>query len=257
MKKRKDERGIAHILAIIIVVVLVLVGAAGYYVWDKQKNKDTAGSNAVTSAAVAAACKTVDKDVCKFMSNWKANAYFTISATQTSSGTTTTMTMQMQGDNYRMVASGGSAFEMIKIGSITYIRDASDNTWWKQTDASASTSATTVEQDMNLTFKESAESTPAAQRVVYRKVATEACGTRTCLKYQVLDPAEASTTTYLWFDNHDYQLRRVQTTDAEGSYDMAFTYDKFTLTAPSPTKDMTSGVDSSIYSSMFPSSSAE
>jgi outer membrane lipoprotein-sorting protein len=239
MKKHFNERGIAHILIIVIIVVLAVAGGAGYYVYNKQKDKN-ATSPEVT-AAIAAACKTVDKDVCKFMTNWKENDYYTISATSTSGGVASTMTMQIQGDNSHMTSTGGTPYEVISIGNSTYTKDFSDNSWWKYTSTTPTPTETTSSTD--LTFTESSETIPEAQRTVYRKIATEACGALNCLKYQVLDPSDTTTTNYIWFDNHDYQLRRMRTTSAEGTYDMVVSYEKFTLTVPTPTKEM----DSSMY----------
>jgi uncharacterized protein (UPF0333 family) len=239
MKKFLNQKGIASVLVIVIAAVVVVAGGAGYYVYTKQKDKNSSSTSSEIAEVVEAVCKTVDEDTCKFMSSWKENGYYTIAATTTEGGETTTMTMQIQDDNFHIITGDDAQYEAIKIGDTTYIKDFSDNAWWKQTISSdTEDSASTSYESTDLAFDEPSEDIPEAQRTVYKKIGKEACGDLTCFKYQVIDPTDTTTTNYIWFDDKDYQLRRMQTTSADGSvYDATFDYTAFTITEPSPTKE--------------------
>lgn len=238
MKKYFNEQGIAHILLIVIAIVVVVAGGAGYYVYNKQKNKDTTNTSPDVTEVIEAVCKTVDGDVCKFMAAWKEQGYYTINSTSTDDGVTSTSTMQIQGDNFHITAGGDAAYEAIKIGDTMYVKDFSDNAWWKQTLSSGEDASTPASYDnTNYTFEEPSAAIPEAQRTAYEKIGTEACGDLTCLKYQIIDPTDTTTINYIWFDNQDYQLRRMQTTSVDGTYDIVFDYTAFTISEPSPTKE--------------------
>jgi hypothetical protein len=78
---------------------------------------------------------------------------------------------------------------------------------------------------------------PASQEPTYKKIGKEACGNLTCFKYEVVDPSSPGKQT-LWFDDKDYQLRRMRI-ESEGTVsDQVFAYSSVSITAPSPTKDL-------------------
>ncbi len=237
----KDNRGSSPLIIVLIVVVLVAIAGAGYYVYNKQKTKSSvSNSSGPTAQEIQAACKSEDKNICKFISSWKNVKYYTISSSSTTGGKTSTMQIAyVAPDSYHFTMTGETAMETITIGNTTYTKDTSDGKWWKQTlsqqDTDKSTSA--AKED----FKEPDSSQPAAQQTTYKSLGTEACGNLTCYKYQVIDPAEKSTTNYIWFDTKDFQLRKTQTVTADGTDTATFSYDKVSISAPSPTKDLPAG----------------
>src|SRR5690242_10904173 len=89
--KRRDQRGITHLILIVIVIMVGagVVGAAGYAVVSKNKDKD---SNASTAAvpenkdaqqAVKAQCDRLkDEDLCKFYNKYKEYRQYRMKAVQ-------------------------------------------------------------------------------------------------------------------------------------------------------------------------------
>jgi len=234
---KKDERGIAHIiLIIIIVVVLAAIGGVGYYVYNKHKNGT---ASTPEQAAALATCKVNDKNICKFVTSWKSNKYFTAAITETQGSTKTSMVMQVElAGNFHLTSSGSTPLEMISIGSTSYVKDFTDNAWFKTT--SSSSTASEISNSFN---SKDMDITNAAIGNVYKKIGTEACGVLKCFKYQYLDPSQTGATEYIWFDNKDFQMRRIQTVVGTTTTDGVFTYDKFTITAPTPVKEMPTTTD--------------
>lgn len=229
----QDQRGLAPVLlAVIGIFVIGVIGIAG---WQVMKEDDPA-TKAMKEAI--AACNQDDEDLCKFLASWKENEYYTIKSTTESEGQTSTYTAQhvLSGEKTYMKSEGsGTNYEMISIGNTTYTKDQTDGAWFKQT--IPETEATESTDDTTVDF-EDPETTEAEDKTVYKKLGKEACGEFTCFKYQVIDPALKDETQYIWFDDDEYQLRRMSTESPDGKSDMTFSYEKVTIKEPSPVKEM-------------------
>lgn len=247
MKFLKDQRGIAHIVEIIIIAVIIL-GVGGFIAWrmlSTQPSNDSAANSQLQQAIANAKCEYDDKDLCKFMSSYKINVDYKVVSTLVSGDSTTTMTMESadQGKRTHQTSSfNGKPYETIVIGDVTYTKDFNDGKWWKQTKTTAQTDpAPPVTEDFAPDFTDPNELNNEGVKVEYKKIGTEACGDKTCFKYQIVDPSVTDQTQYLWFDNQDYQLRRMLTTAPDSSSDFSFSYENVTITEPSPTKDLPEG----------------
>lgn len=224
----KDNKGIANLVPIIIAVVVVIAGV-GYFVWSK--NKDSGGGSSISLTGKSAKCDYSDKDLCKFLTNWKLNKFYTVQSTDTSEGTTTKSTIQyVAPDKFYMKSGGEAAYEMIMIGNATYTK--AGNTWYKQT---AKDTDKTIKDSAKHDFKDPGDTTTKTE---YKKIGTEACGNLTCFKYQVIESNTPDTTTYVWFDTKDYQLRRTRTESAGNVSDQTMSYEKISISAPKPYKEL-------------------
>ena len=236
---QKESRGFAHVgMVLLVVVVIAAIGGVGYYVMNKNKKTDsTAAVNAAAKQAAAIECKTVDKDVCKFFSNWKLATSYTINSTSSSPGDgTSTSTYVIAGGNSHITLKGTTSYEVIAIGDTTTYTKAADGTWWKQTIKPAD--AANYKPDTSTTFSDDAKD-DAGQPITYKLIGKEACGNLTCFKYQVVDPSNTTGKEYIWFDTKDYQLRRERDENNDGSAtDSTFSYAKATVSAPSSSKNL-------------------
>lgn len=226
----EDKRGIAYLWPIIIAAVVVVAGV-GYYVWNKNKNS---GSSSVSiTGKPSGKCEYSDKDLCKFITNWKMNKYYTIESTDTSNGATNKSTIQyVSPDRFYMKAGGEAAYEMIMIGNTTYTK--AGDTWYKQTAKSTDNS---IKDNAKRDFKEPSDDNAA--KTEYKKLGTEACGSLTCYKYQVVESSTPDSKTYIWFDTKDYQLRRTRTESANGGVsDQTMSYEKISINAPKSYKEL-------------------
>src|SRR5690606_14255599 len=95
----KKQDGFAHIIA--IVVGVVVVGAVGFVAWNAfSKNSAENAVNDAVSSAVKAECeKKNDRDICKFVSNWKMSEKYRMVA-KDQNGTETLF--EIDGDKTRM-----------------------------------------------------------------------------------------------------------------------------------------------------------
>jgi hypothetical protein len=243
VKSASDQRGIAHVVEIVIIGVIIL-GIGGFIAWRVMDAQKSQTANATTGGSQPLAnvpCNLSDKDLCRFFTSWKAGAQFKVTSTNTTDGQTSTSTYEASGDgkNYHMVmAVNGAPYEVIGIGETLYTKDSGDGKWWKQQLPKAQES--TVKGNYNYDFKEPATDTPqpAAQEPTYKKIGKEACGKLTCFKYEVVDPSAPTEKQLMWFDDKDYQLRRMRIETGADVSDQTFAYASVAISAPSPTKDL-------------------
>lgn len=241
MKTRHDSRGISHILIPILIILIVAVAGAGWYVYKNQKNNSSSAGTAESKAAVDECNKLYsDKDLCKFAGNYNPTSSYKATFTDTSKdGKTTNMTMETdtKGNSSTTTSENGKETgAFISLNGDTYMKDMTDNSWIKYP-KSPDTPATTPTTDMKIDFKNEASKTPE-QQISYKKLGKEACGNTTCFKYQVTDPSQPNTTSLIWFGTKDYQLHQWSFTDADGNKNVGtFNYVNVTIKAPTPVKD--------------------
>ncbi len=223
----KDQRGVGHTGVIAIIVVVLAVAGVGYWVWNKNKN-DSPQQQAINNAS----CSYDDKDICKFFAAWKATDNYAIDSTGTSEGQTIKTVIKVDGKNKTAVAfSGALNYETITIDNVLYTK--AGDTWYKKT--LTAEEVKNYQGDVDVDFTEPTN----GGKITYTKVGTEDCGEHKCFKYQVVDADAPDTTQFLWFDTKDYQLRRMQITDKDGgTFDSSVTYDKVTVSEPSPVKEL-------------------
>lgn len=235
--KHNDQRGIAHILEIVIIAVVV-IGVAGFIAWRMWgTNNQTAKNDALQQAIAKAECIGLnDKDLCKFFTSFNTQKYSTVTSTTVADGKTSVSKYQADGSNYHITLTGELNYEAISLGQDLYIKNGS--TWWKQNIPPTDTSKYNLSTNSDVTFTEPSKDNSATQPT-YKKQDNEKCGNLTCFKYQLLDPANPSEVTYIWFDTVDYQLRRMQMTGTDGATtDSTFDYTKVSVGAPNPVKTL-------------------
>lgn len=231
MKLQKDNKGVAPVIIVVLIVaVLAVVGFVGFRVMNKDKGSSV--GDAVKQAVTK--CTYSDKDLCKFITNFKANKYYTVKTTSTSEGKTTTMTMQyVAPDKTYLKMDGEGSYEIISIDKTTYTK--AGNTWYKQT-----IKTDTSNTDTKVDFDEPKDDTTAQE--TYKSLGKEACGNLTCFKYEVIDKNNTTTKEFIWFDTKDYQLRKTRSESTNGEVsESTFSYDKVTINEPSPVKDLKEG----------------
>lgn len=232
----KDQRGVAHVVEIVVIAVIIL-GVGGFAAWrvvDSQKQQ-----NAATEQQADVPCKLSDEDLCAFFKSWKASRQYKVTSLQTAEGKTTTSTYEASdnGKNYHITMTVGDLpYEAIAIDDTLYTRDSSDGKWWKQKKQVTEAQEDTIKGNYDYDFQEPAPQ--PGQEPIYKKIGKEACGNLTCFKYDVADPTAQNTKQTLWFDDKDYQLRRLRL-EGDGSVsDQTFIYSTVSIKAPSPTKDL-------------------
>ena len=246
LKIKSNQSGLAHLG--LIVVAVVLVAAAGAAVWRvSSSNKNSSGSKVVVNKQVEDACNKAisDTNLCKFAASFNANAAYKATATTTGGSANGTLTIETDGKGNTSLSgtTAGQSLDTITLGNSTYIKDETNGTWLKYTtdttnSASSSNPADNVKLDANNITNNGT--------ITYKNLGTEACGSLTCYKYQVIDKSQTGTTQYMWFDTKNYQMQKYEVSSAStGTMDMAFTYQGINIATPSPVQDASSSASSS------------
>lgn len=229
----KKQRGVGKIVIVIGIVVLLVAIGGGYTLLGKS-----GVSLPGASLPLNPNCKFNDPDLCKFINNFKVLGNYSVKSTSTpKTGPKVDSLFEIAGeDKSRIVLSENSkeTYNVITIGDTTYTKDFADNKWWKQV---AKAEKTNSSLDIRDEFK---KTETAEDKTSYKKVVKEACGSRNCFKYEVIDPANTDSTEFIWFDDREYLLRKTRSESKGGEVTEAeYSYDKVNISAPSPTKDAT------------------
>lgn len=209
--------------------LLVLVGAG-----CGSDKAATPESPAAANPLAGIACPYDDKDLCKFMMNWKEAPSYSSMMTTKEPGEAVTETEVKQADGGKrssMIAKQGgkeiSAF--IQIDGTTYMRDYDANVWWKFPPQQAVAPESAL-PEVDIKYDDSGEI--EKDETVYEKLGKEACGDRQCFKYKVTDPANPEIS-YWWFDDKDYMMRKMRTESKDGGYfEMVITPGNVTIEPP-------------------------
>lgn len=221
----KDQRGVGHVGMIVAIVVIIVAGGVGWWVWDQNQSK-TPQQKAVKNAV----CAYDDKDVCKFFAGWKATDNYSVELVGTSDGETINSVIEVNGkDRSHVKFSGAFEYETVTIGDTLYTK--AGDTWYKQT--LSATELDEYKSDIDAGLSEPTD----GGKITYTKIGTEDCGDQKCFKYQVIDTDAPNVTQYIWFDTKDYLLRRVQITSTDGTTsDSTVSYKKVSIGEPTPVK---------------------
>ena len=253
MSLRKNQLGALNpVLIVLLVLVVGAVGFAGYKVYDKNKKDSGSSGSAVELSkseqkAINSECEKHynDKDFCKFATNWGESKTYKASFTITDAdGTVSTNVMEKDGENSSMVSSSdgveNSAF--ITLNKVSYMKDYEAGVWYKMPQAETPETDGLDDPAKELDFV-AEDQDITTDKTTVKSLGKEACGDKTCFKYQIIDPSDTEIAeTLVWFDDKDYKLARMTTKSTDGgSSDMTYTYpDSINITEPSPVQDFPS-----------------
>gem|GEM_PF-2382431 len=216
----------------VLAALLVLVGAG-----CGAKQAGTPESPSAANPLAGIACPYDDKDLCRFMMNWKeAPSYASTMTTQAPGEAlmTTEMKSADGGKRTSMLSrqGGKEVAHMIQIDGTTFMRDYESGVWWKFPPQEAVAPEAGV-PEIDIAYDEDGDI--VEDTTVYEKQGKEACGDRTCLKYKVTDPSYPEVS-YWWFDDRDYMMRKMRTESPDGGwFEMTVTPGSVTVEAPTGT----------------------
>jgi hypothetical protein len=216
----------------------------GYKVSKNKDKTDASGSVAVISDSQAVKdCLKIfnDKDLCKFTGNYaidKLSYKMTLTSTSAEGNSTSIFLSDGKGNTQMTSSISNQQSEAIFVNNVSYLKDTTDGKWIK---FAANDTSAPKETNPTSDIKIDTKTENSDSKVTYKKLGKEKCGNRTCLKYQVIDPAQPNATSYFWFDTKDYRMQRYYFKDDKGTSDMVITYISVKINAPSPTKDFSAG----------------
>lgn len=235
-------------LPLILVLVLLVLGAA-YFFSRKQPKLAEKSEQQVAIKEMLADCK-YDKEICTYFAA-QAKAMESGVAINTSSeiknyGVTNSEMKNDGAGNTEMntYKDGKLESSMIIFEKVTYLKDVKDNSWYAlNVPADTAVSSDDVAQKQPKDFLSEIKSTYNGEdaSLQVKKVATEACGSLTCDKYEILSSVDNQTeTSYLWLDTKEHLARKMEFSFAGGVSTMEYQYGIAQISKPSPIKEMPS-----------------
>lgn len=232
---RHTQSGFHLVPVLAIVGVVVVFGAVGFLFWNnfgKQAVSDVA-LDAATKQARDECEKESDKDICRFLTNWKIDQKYRMTSTSSDGSKFITA---VDGDKSHVKTEGETVYEVITIDKATYTKGG--DKWYKSTIKTPQDNvADDYKPEFGDTTDESTDTGEQKSTTTYKLVGKEACGNLTCFKYDVVDSTSEDKQT-IWFDDKEYKLRKqiIETTD--GKTEMTLEYDNVSITVPSPVVEL-------------------
>lgn len=238
---KKDQRGIA---AVTVAIAIVLVAGVGFVGWRMTQKSSTLRNATPAQQSIIDKCNKLysDTDLCNFaaFSEIEKLSYKMDVNSTDAEGKTSKLVVSSDGKGNTAVKSidGDQAYDVILLNDVSYMRDSSDGQWWKF----GATSGVPKQSDFNKDFK--LHDTFVGEQkdnYSYKKLGKEKCGKLNCFKYQLTDKSQPGATQYVWFDDKDYRMQRFYSKDKGAITELAVTYQKVTITEPSPVKEFNAG----------------
>lgn len=232
----------------IIIVVLIAAVVGGYLFLSSKDAVSIPSGGGLTFPQ-----KATEKDF-DFIQDPQIRRHFVAQTNQTSyrtetvspgSGLNIVKEIEIKGESFksRDIENDGSKEKKhtITIDDTVYLKDYTDQAWWKQTIKSEQNAQPDEALDEPIDFKEEY----SKPNLTFKELGKESCGVLaaglTCFKYEQTDPQSPQIIRTFWFDDKDYLLRKDQGGFGEFIVTTQYSYDGINISAPSPTKDVPEG----------------
>ena len=241
----KKQKGMAPLA--VIIIVAVVVGAVGYFLSNKGKSSGGQISlPKIGGAALNANCELKDPDLCKYVNRSLSGDFYKKglimkSVTTDKSGKKYESVFEIDGkENSRVIGyqNGKEISAMINLNKITYMKDLADGKWWKYENKTDQKSQTTDQKPEDIKEQMKKYTEAYKDKVTYKKIGKEPCGSLSCFKYQMILSDMSDTVEYIYFDDQEYLMRKMRTESKDGtSSDITYEYKAVTIQEPSPIKE--------------------
>lgn len=253
----KNQKGFSPVILIVVISIIVGVVAIGF-VLLKSRLGASMLSSLVPTTITGIAPKVSEKDFTD-IKDPNIRKHFAAQSNQSSYRMQTNSSnekgymvfeVQLNGERYnsRTTQNNGQkdVMDMISLADddkeTIYLKDYSDNKWWKQVKPYGEYEPMTEEDSDPTTKPEdfAEDYTNVEPSIEYTSQGKEKCpnvSQLTCFKY-----LETVNGRVFWFDDKDYLLRGEQTEIERVTTTNYYTYD-VSIKAPTPTKDVAEGKD--------------
>ncbi len=225
----------------IIMLLLVVLCAIGFAVYSGVNRVQDI--NRIATLDTYDACREFidDEPLCRFAaaSEQDTQENYVITSTASNGDATEISTIEIEtADRMKSTTFDGpkeiEAFVVIDAAS--YVKDYADGLWALYEDPEFVASDPVAEI---YDFSSAQAASTVELRDNYHPEGTELCGGLTCYKYRISAADETSITSYIWFDDTDFLLRRHMTISEGVTTTNQFDYRTVSITAPSPVKTVT------------------
>ena len=243
--------------SLFILVAIVAVVGIGYFVLVQQGSLPVPGVSLTPRATEKDFAFIEDATLRKHLVAQTNKTAYRTKTLSDASGLTHVNEVQIKGDLWSTREIQSDQAKEIKhliiIGDTTYLKDQSDNQWWKQT-VKFEEETTTEEgkkPEEPIDFKEEF----SKPNITYKSLGKEPCDNLTCFKYEQTLPESPELKRIFWFDDRDYLLRKEQSGFGEFIAITEYSYNDINITPPSSTKDVPEGKSIYDYDTLTPAGS--
>lgn len=246
INSKGSSRETGAVSPLIIVAVIAVVAIGGYFLISQKGGLPTPSVPTLTQRATEKDFEFIEDPILRKHMVAQANkTSYRTKTVSSGSGLTTVNEVQIKGDNFntRDIESDRSKEikHMITLSDTIYLKDYSDNKWWKQTIKYEEQKEEEEAFGEPVDFKEEY----LKPNLNFKSLGKESCGPHAegliCFKYEQTLPEAPELKRIFWFDDKDYLLRKEQGGFGEFIATVEYSYDAINITAPTPTKDVPEG----------------
>ena len=213
----KFSSRLAGIVGVLLIIDVLAFGS--YFLLEKQKISKGSDESSLLASAILAydTCNLGDKELCSFLLSWRNRPSYHIDSVEAYEGYKAVTSVDVSGARrFHMTISGSLNYELVIVDTTIYVKDFRDGRWWQQVVPSAEVDF--YKGDYVYGFDLQPTSKDIKKTIKYSRIATEKCAGVDCLKYEVVDPNNASgERQYMWFTKDSSQLGRVNLAHGDGS----------------------------------------
>lgn len=139
--------------------------------------------------------------------------------------------------NYRFLENDGTkdTTETISLFNTFYIKDYSDNSWWKQKIQEETEDVNQKPENFKTEFLTKQE------KVIYENNGKEICGKSTCYIYQEINPKDPESKRVFLFDDKKFLLQKEELSFGEFKTTNIYSYNEVFIKEPFPSKNVPEG----------------
>ena len=191
-------------------VGVIIVVVPGTLLATKSDDKSTGSNSSATKVSINKEAQDKclaainDEIFCKFAGAFANVGDYKTNVTSISKdGSSVIELANAANGNSSMVSkvNGQENANIVVFNGATYAKDPTDGKWLKYSDTSTSKPETL---DIKSEFLKTDYKSDSGKAEKYISKGTEACGSLTCYKFQVIDPDKPEAEGFLWFDTDNY-----------------------------------------------------
>lgn len=200
----------------------------------------TMGTFVTVDKTVQESCmaEVKDKKFCKFAAHVKKMGDYKLTLDATSSdGKSSYVVSGSKDGNTQMVinSDGKKVANIVVFNGTTYAENLADSSWLQYAPTAASKPDVF---DLKKEIGKDGFKGDKGQKFVYKNLGKVACGNMSCYKYQIIDTQNTATQTFLLFDDLQFLIRSLTTSDNSGSSEMTMSYEGVSIVQPAPVKQI-------------------
>lgn len=224
-----------HIVAIIVVCVLVIAGA----LFTAFRRVGDAVQEAKKPTEQRCLQYINDDPLCKFIATSETEGFTNVISTTTTTSENSLIINTLRSespDKIHSITTNGDIVlsEYILYDANGYVKDTSDDQWVSFVEQDFTPSPAYIIYDLTADNTEDV----IQFRDKYTYIGKEPCNGLTCYKYRIDDSEDPELTTYLWFDDQDYLMRRHQISDGTNTDNIQYSYEEVKIEVPTTLKQV-------------------